>query len=243
MSRYIQPFPSIPAFFSHFQQFLFISGKSISFQIFSAISSIFQPSHHFWGISTNSRHFQLYQPFQRFTVLSSHFQPCPVISSHKGNFQPFHQFSAISSHFHRILAFKPFLTICNDFNPFQPFPIIKSTKKSFFLNTQSYQEILKSTQKYPKALKNTLKYKKYKKYQNIPKKSTKRAIQQIKGMVGFGWFLIKLINSQPKSTKSARPYAFYSCENCLASRTVSFFCRQEKIALLLTTHGVRQSGS
>ena len=24
-------------------------------------------------------------------------------------------------------------------------------------------------------------------------------------LVGFGWFLIKLINSQPKSTKSAQP--------------------------------------
>ena len=35
-------------------------------------------------------------------------------------------------------------------------------------------------------------------------KVQKVAILQTKRMVGFDWFLIKLINSHPKSTKSAR---------------------------------------
>ena len=67
---------------------------------------------------------------------------------------------------------------------------------------------------------------------------------------GNGWFWLVLVGfwsnwsianqSQPKTPDI---YAFDSCKNCHASRTVSFFCRQAKVALLLATHGARHSGS
>ena len=67
------------------------------------------------------------------------------------------------------------------------------------------------------------------------------AILQTKGMVGKGWFwlfLIKITNSQPKPNKP-NLHACYSNKDCLASRTVSYFYRQAKVALLLATHSGR----
>ena len=67
---------------------------------------------------------------------------------------------------------------------------------------------------------------------------------------GDGWFWLVLVGfwSNWSIANQSQPhppdlYAFDSCKNCLASRTVSFFCRQAKVALLLTTDGVRHSCS
>ena len=49
---------------------------------------------------------------------------------------------------------------------------------------------------------------------------------------GRFWLVLVLINSQPNLPFL---HAFDSCKDCLASRTVCFFCWQAKVVLLLTT--------